>query len=80
MVLMGEASYSLYMIHYLWIQLLFSVLFPLIPGDEPPMVVALCVTVLLPLILWSALACYRRVEQPWRHKFWSAYSRFCLRG
>lgn len=80
MVLMGEASYSLYMIHYLWIQLLFSILLPLIPGEESPWVVYSCAAVLLPLILWSALACYRRVEQPWRHKFWSAYSRFCLRG
>jgi peptidoglycan/LPS O-acetylase OafA/YrhL len=80
LVLMGEASYSLYMVHYLWIQLVFAVLVELYPGKEPAWVMYLCAVALFPVILWSALACYRRVEQPWRYKLWNTYSRFCLRA
>ena len=79
LVLMGEASYSLYMIHYLCIGLVFSLVLPLIPGEQAPWVMYLCAVALLPVILWLALVCYRRVEQPWRYKLWDIYSRFCLR-
>jgi peptidoglycan/LPS O-acetylase OafA/YrhL len=75
MVLMGEASYSLYMIHYLWFQLVFAVILQVVPGEEPVWVQCLCMAALLPVVFWSALACYRRVEQPWRHRLWTLYAR-----
>lgn len=79
MEFLGEASYSLYMVHCLWLQGVFSMMVLFYESAPPPLLFYGCWLGLWPAVFFSSLWCYRRVEQPWRHKLWSAYSRFCLR-
>lgn len=77
LVLLGEASYSLYMLHHLWLDLIFTTVLKTVYGAAiPPVLFYGCWVALFPLALWSSLWCCRRVEQPWRQRFWGGYARF----